>query len=265
MVIADHANGAGWTWLSVATVTAESCFCERTVRHALRTLETLGYLRADLRPGVGYTFYLSYLRPVLSVVTPAGDAGVPRQEMPGLPAGGAGVVDKPRQEMPPTPAGDAPIAKEQNVTPRSTPPTTPLRSVVAAPLLEPELPGTEIAVVESVPAVTAQTIIGEWIDNCLGGQRPPGRTVGQIAKLIGEMLAEGVDPDNIRRGTARWNSRGLHPSVLPSIVHNVIAERSIPTAAAAALAGPSADQRMTPSQKAAEWQRLGQELDRHGS
>lgn len=69
-------------------------------------------------------------------------------------------------------------------------------------------------------APTAQTIIAEWIERC--NSRPPGRTIGQVAKLTGEMLGEGIDPDDVRRGLAAWMSKGLHPSTLPSVVNEVM-------------------------------------------
>ena len=62
-------------------------------------------------------------------------------------------------------------------------------------------------------------IIGEWIDTL--PSRPPGRVIGQIAKEIKTMLDEGIDPDLIRAGVAEWQRKGLHPSALASIVHEV--------------------------------------------
>jgi hypothetical protein len=69
-------------------------------------------------------------------------------------------------------------------------------------------------------APTAQTIVGEWIDRC--PKRPPGRVIGQVAKHAGAMLAEGLDPDDIRRGLATWMTKGLDPSTLPSVVNQVM-------------------------------------------
>lgn len=69
-------------------------------------------------------------------------------------------------------------------------------------------------------AITAQTIIGEYIDRC--ANRPPGHVIGQLGKSIRQMLDEGIDPDAIRRGMATWASKGLNPSTLPSVVNEVI-------------------------------------------
>ena len=68
-------------------------------------------------------------------------------------------------------------------------------------------------------APTSQTLIGEWIDHCT--QPPPSRVKGQIAKEVKTMLDEGIPYDRVRAGLAEWNSRGLHPSTLPSVVHEV--------------------------------------------
>lgn len=62
-------------------------------------------------------------------------------------------------------------------------------------------------------------IIGEWIDTL--PQRPPGRVIGQVAKEIKTMLDEGIDPDLIRRGVTEWQRKGLHPSTLASVVHEI--------------------------------------------
>jgi hypothetical protein len=70
------------------------------------------------------------------------------------------------------------------------------------------------------PPVTAQTIVGEWIERC--SKRPPGKVIGQISKQIKEMLDEGIDPDDVRRGLADWMTRKAHPSVLPSVVDRVM-------------------------------------------
>lgn len=71
--------------------------------------------------------------------------------------------------------------------------------------------------------VTAQTLIAEWIDHC--PHRPPGQVVGQVAKLLGQMLAEGIPGAVVRDGLARWHQaasaerNGRHAATLPSFVH----------------------------------------------
>ena len=73
---------------------------------------------------------------------------------------------------------------------------------------------------------TAQVILGEYLERCT--KRPPGTVIGQIGKQVKAMLAEDIDPDDIRRGIAAWMAKGLHPSTLPSVVNEVMNTR--PTA-----------------------------------
>lgn len=75
--------------------------------------------------------------------------------------------------------------------------------------------GTDAAV--AAPPATTQTLVAEWIDHC--GERPPGDVIGQVAKRVGTMLAEGIPYADVRRGLAAWQAKGIHPSALPSVVH----------------------------------------------
>jgi hypothetical protein len=73
---------------------------------------------------------------------------------------------------------------------------------------------------EPQPPDTTQAIVGEWIDRC--PKRPPETVIGQVGKHVKALLAEGQDPDDLRRGLAAWMSKGLHPSALPSVVNEVM-------------------------------------------
>lgn len=66
---------------------------------------------------------------------------------------------------------------------------------------------------------TSQTLVAEWIDHC--AEKPPSRVIGHVAKEVKTLLDDGIDYDRVRRGLAEWNTRGLHPSVIPSIVHEL--------------------------------------------
>jgi hypothetical protein len=78
-------------------------------------------------------------------------------------------------------------------------------------------PQRQLALVAATP--TAQTLVGEWIDHC--SERPPGRVIGQVSKELKALLDEGIDPERVRRALAEWNRKGLHPSTLPSVVHEI--------------------------------------------
>lgn len=89
-------------------------------------------------------------------------------------------------------------------------------------LPDPPNGGEVVEVVEGeiVPdALSAQELVAEWIDHC--NARPPGSVIGQVAKHVKAMLDEGVSPELLRFGLAEWNRKGVHPSVLPSVVHEV--------------------------------------------
>lgn len=66
---------------------------------------------------------------------------------------------------------------------------------------------------------TAQTFVAEWIEHC--DKRPPGRVIGQVAKELKALLAEGIEPARVRAALIEWNSKGLHPSTLASVVHEI--------------------------------------------
>lgn len=91
---------------------------------------------------------------------------------------------------------------------------------VPKPIPEEQLPTTAT----QSRAPTAQSLIDEWIAHC--SERPPGRVVGQVAREIKTMLAEGVSYPRVRAGLAEWSRRGLHPSTLPSVVHELSTPRS---------------------------------------
>ncbi|MFG3174891.1 helix-turn-helix domain-containing protein [[Kitasatospora] papulosa] len=80
---------------------------------------------------------------------------------------------------------------------------------------------------EKPETVTAQTIVGEWLERT--PKRPPSSVIGQVSKTIRVLLEEDrIDPDDIRRGIATWMSKGLHPSTLPSVVNQVMNAGSTP-------------------------------------
>ncbi|WP_216588549.1 helix-turn-helix domain-containing protein [Streptomyces brasiliscabiei] len=82
-------------------------------------------------------------------------------------------------------------------------------------------PVDDADVVDSDAPITAQTIVGEWLERC--PERPPSRVVGQLSREIRVLLDEDrIHPDHIRRGIAHWMKRGLHPATLASVVNEVM-------------------------------------------
>ncbi|MEV6328508.1 hypothetical protein [Streptomyces sp. NPDC051909] len=81
---------------------------------------------------------------------------------------------------------------------------------------------------ESEPDST-KVLIGEYASGC--AHRPPQAVLGHLGREVKQLLAEGISPDHIRAGLARHRAKGLHPSTLPSLVHeamNAIASTSAP-------------------------------------
>ncbi|MFJ6015377.1 hypothetical protein [Streptomyces sp. NPDC092952] len=75
----------------------------------------------------------------------------------------------------------------------------------------------------SAPApqtVSAKDLIGEYAAAC--AHHPPRDVLGQLGVQVRRLLGEGIDPAHIRAGLARHRAKGLHPSTLPSLVHEAM-------------------------------------------
>lgn len=75
----------------------------------------------------------------------------------------------------------------------------------------------------SAPApqsVSAKDLIGEYAAAC--PHRPPQDVLGHLGREVKKLLAEGISPDHIRAGLDRHRAKGLHPSTLPSLVHEAM-------------------------------------------
>jgi hypothetical protein len=88
----------------------------------------------------------------------------------------------------------------------------------AQPLLA-LIEGGAATVVNNQPQ-TADQLIAYWIDHV--PKRPPGQVIGRVGKAIKTMLGEDIAPADIAAGLEAWAIRGKDPSVLPSIVNEVM-------------------------------------------
>lgn len=75
------------------------------------------------------------------------------------------------------------------------------------------------------PAMTernenAGTIISAWMDT-MTGPRPPGKVIGQLSKEIKLLLDEGHPYAEVREATLLWATKGAHPGILASVLHEV--------------------------------------------
>jgi hypothetical protein len=69
-----------------------------------------------------------------------------------------------------------------------------------------------------------QTLTSEWIDHC--ATRPPSQVIGQVSRQLKQLLeVDCIEYKQVRAGLIRWQTKGLHPSTLPSVVNEVINSR----------------------------------------
>ncbi|MGW3493122.1 hypothetical protein [Streptomyces sp. NPDC001020] len=66
----------------------------------------------------------------------------------------------------------------------------------------------------------AQQLIAEYAAAC--AHRPPSGILGHLGRETARLLAEGIEPGHIRAGLALHRAKGLHPSTLPSLVHEAM-------------------------------------------
>lgn len=124
--------------------------------------------------------------------------------------------------------GRGPVYARNSPTPSPTPGPLPIPLAASGgggepprqgPMLELIEGGGSTAVESSAPQ-TADQLIAYWIDHV--PKRPPGQVIGRVGKSIKAMLGEGIDPADIAAGLEAWATRGKDPSVLPSIVNEVM-------------------------------------------
>ncbi|WP_406401995.1 hypothetical protein [Streptomyces uncialis] len=68
--------------------------------------------------------------------------------------------------------------------------------------------------------VSAKELVAEYVNGC--HQRPPGNVISQLGRNLKALLDEGFDPKHIRPAMDRLRAKALHPSVLPSLVNEVV-------------------------------------------
>jgi hypothetical protein len=77
-------------------------------------------------------------------------------------------------------------------------------------------------------AVSAQQLIAEYAAACT--HRPPKDVLGHLGREVHKLLGEGITPAHIRAGLERHRAKGLHPSTLPSLVHEAMNATPVPVA-----------------------------------
>lgn len=110
-----------------------------------------------------------------------------------------------------TPARPDPTRPDPSVVPKGTTTEQKIKNPPAK---------NAVALTADTP-ITAQSIVGEWIDRC--PVPPPERTKGQLARNITNLITrDGYDPALVRRAVAEWHRRGIgSPAALPNVLHEV--------------------------------------------
>lgn len=98
---------------------------------------------------------------------------------------------------------------------------------------------------------SAKVLMAEYLRGCSGG-RPPKKVLGHLGKEIRTLLDEGYGPDVLRPALERLRAKGLNPSVLPSLVNELLnsepaaSSNSSPSSASGAGLWASASPAYTP-------------------
>lgn len=252
LAIADCANASGYdAWPSMTELCRKTLLSERGVQKAIRRLEEMGELKVTALGGRGRTNRYQVLMETPNVVQdfepakPRTSDGVSGQTNPEQSSGfskprtsdgvsGAELAGQPEN-------GDVQRSTETPNLVRETPNHVHPEPSVTVNTTNSYGVGAADATRD---APTAQTLVGEWIDHC--NKRPPGRVIGQVSKEIGLLLREDIAYADVRAGVAAWHQKGLHPSTLASVVHEVM---NSPSTAAVQKPKPSTtDQRVAQAQ-----------------
>lgn len=86
--------------------------------------------------------------------------------------------------------------------------------------------------------VSAKQLVGEYVRGC--NRRPPEDFLGHLGRKVNALLDERFEADDIRAALDKLRAKGLNPSVLPSLVNEVVnaAPQSAAALSSASGAGP---------------------------
>ncbi|MVO90236.1 hypothetical protein GPA10_37175 [Streptomyces sp. p1417] len=82
------------------------------------------------------------------------------------------------------------------------------------------LTGREAPAPDASPGVSAKQLVAEYVRDCR--RRPPEDFLGHLGRKINALLDERFEADDIRAALDRLRAKGLHPSVLPSLVNELV-------------------------------------------
>ncbi|PKV84248.1 hypothetical protein [Streptomyces sp. TLI_146] len=90
----------------------------------------------------------------------------------------------------------------------------------------------------SLVKVSAKQLVAEYVRGC--NRRPPEDFLGHLGRKVNALLEERFEAGDIRAALDKLRSKSLHPSVLPSLVNEVVnaAPQSAASQSSASGAGP---------------------------
>ncbi|ALO96746.1 hypothetical protein SHL15_5683 [Streptomyces hygroscopicus subsp. limoneus] len=80
--------------------------------------------------------------------------------------------------------------------------------------------GREAPATDSSAEVSAKQLVAEYVRGC--NRRPPEDFLGHLGRKINALLDERFEADDIRAAFDKLRAKGLNPSVLPSLVNEVV-------------------------------------------
>ncbi|WP_246258885.1 hypothetical protein [Streptomyces typhae] len=89
------------------------------------------------------------------------------------------------------------------------------------------LTGREAPAPDACPGVSAKQLVAEYVRDCR--RRPPEDFLGHLGRKINALLDERFEADDIRAALERLRAKGLNPSVLPSLVNELVNAPPQPT------------------------------------
>lgn len=222
VTLADFADEAGSCFPGQDLLAERTGQGVRTVRRQLAELEDLGLLRRHARSrgeGRGRTSD----RYVLAAGG-EGSTGQSGRQVPDGPETGPEQPDS--ADSGPSTGTDGPTGQSGRQVATNRPSTTTNRpnqddqpaNVAGEPSGNHQRTASTSggAAAGGTPPPSAKELVADYVAAC--AKRPPSKLVGQVAREVADLIADGTDPDDIAGGLARLAHLGINPTVLPSLV-----------------------------------------------
>lgn len=229
LLLADYADDNGVCWPGTRALAEDACTDQRRVRSMLDDLRALGLIAWTGEPRKTRVYQLRLdvgaksreerthdHRAPASATTKRRDQRMSRTEG-GAPAASEGGA--PAASPAPPEGGAATELRAVRPLAEGGTPSYTSRDLIDPPVCarEQQAPAPAAPVHASTDPSTGARIVTAWLESAR--KPPPRKVVGQVRENVAALLAEGQDPDDVRAGLALWATKGLHPNVLPSVVH----------------------------------------------